>query len=293
MDQPVLSWGRTFRYAHDVRTLGRLDATPADLYAGDKQVVFRGFGRSYGDVGLNADGALCQARKPDNLLEFDQVNGRIKAQSGMSIAEMNAITIPARWITPVSPGTQFITLGGAVANDVHGKNHHNAGSFGAHIIALKLVRSNGETLICSRTENADMFAATISGLGLTGYIAWVSLQLKPITSSDMFVESVRYNSLDAFFDLSGESIDWPYSAAWVDCFSPLKSLGGGIFTRARFLEDGRLNAPQQAGGLKIFGDLPAMLLNKYTISTFNWLYKMRPGRAIQSQQGLSTGFLSA
>jgi len=277
MDQPVLSWGRTCRYTHEVRSLGRLGQTRTALFAGGKSTIFRGYGRSYGDVALNADGGLCQTRNSDNLLEFDQANGCVKAQSGMSIADLNAITIPAGWIVPVSPGTQFVTLGGAVANDVHGKNHHVDGSFGAHIMALKLIRSDGEELICSREKNMEMFNATISGLGLTGYIAWVALQLKPIASSNMQVETIHYSSLEAFFEISDESMDWPYSAAWVDCFSPLNALGRGIFTRARFLGEGELRAPQQTARLSIYRELPSMLLNKYTISAFNWLYMRRNG----------------
>ena len=290
MDRPVLSWGRTFHYAHEVRTIGRLDQTPATHYAGDKQVIFRGLGRSYGDVALNADGVLCQARNPDNLLEFDRSNGRVRAQSGMTIADLNAITVPAGWIIPVSPGTQFVTLGGAIANDVHGKNHHIDGSIGAHIKSLELVRSDGEQLICSAAENAEMFAATISGLGLTGYIEWVELQLKPISSSDMFVENIRYASLDAFFELSDASIDWPYSAAWVDCFSSSDCLGSGIYMRARFLTDGELQTPVQGRSLEAFFEIPTMLLNKYTISTFNWLYKRHSGSRFCGKQGFQKVF---
>lgn len=290
MDRPILSWGRTFRYAHEMRRIGRLDQTPATHYVGDKKVIFRGLGRSYGDVALNADGVLCEAHGPDNLLAFDRDSGRIKAQSGMTIADLNAITVPAGWIIPVSPGTQFVTLGGAIANDVHGKNHHIDGSVGAHIKSLKLVRSDGEQLICSAAKNAEMFVATISGLGLTGYIEWVDLQLKPIRSSDMFVENVRYASLDAFFELSDSSIDWPYSAAWVDCFSSSDCLGSGIFTRARFLTAGELQSPIQGRRLDVFCELPTMLLNKYTISTFNWLYKRRTGAQFCGQQGFQKVF---
>lgn len=290
MDQCVLSWGRTFRYAHETRTIGRFERPSSALYSTEKTTVFHGSGRSYGDVALNHGGILCHARQRDNLIEFDRQIGRLKAQSGMTIAELNAITVPAGWIVPVSPGTKFITLGGAIANDVHGKNHHAVGSFGAHITSLKIVRSDGEEMACSRTKNADMFAATISGLGLTGYIEWVELQLNQIKSSRMAVEQMRYSNLDQFFELVRDSTDWPYTAAWVNCFSSAKKLGSGVFTRARFLDDGILQSPKLKNPPGIIGEMPAILLNKYTILSFNWLYKNRPGAQFRGRQSYQKYF---
>lgn len=290
MDQRVLSWGRTFRYAHETRTIGRFERASSALYAPEKTTVFHGSGRSYGDVALNDGGMLCHVRQPDNLIEFDRYNGRLKAQSGMTISALNAITVPAGWIVAVSPGTKFITLGGAIANDVHGKNHHTLGSFGAHVTSLKIVRSDGEEMECSRSKNADMFVATISGLGLTGYIEWVELQLKHIKSSRMAVEQMRYSNLHQFYELDRDSADWPYTAAWVNCFSSTKNLGSGLFSRARFLHDGILQSPSLENPPGIIGQIPAILLNKYTITSFNWLYKNRPGAQFQGCQSYQKYF---
>ncbi|MEM7328515.1 MAG: FAD-binding oxidoreductase [Pseudomonadota bacterium] len=284
MAKPVLSWGRTFRYAHDVWQRDRLSAFDPDTFATDAEVLFHGLGRSYGDVALNEDGRLCLNAANDRLLAFDRENGRLKAQSGLALGAMNQITVPDGWIVPVSPGTKYVTLGGAVANDVHGKNHHVAGSFGSHIIALKLIRSDGETLVCSRTEHTDLFDATISGLGLTGYIDWVELQLSPITSSNMWIENIRFADLQDFFALSEDSAAWPYTAAWVDCFSSKPRTGAGIFTRARFLDDGILRAGDAHPSRKMPVELPSILLNKFTISTFNQVYKYRPGAQFKGRR---------
>jgi FAD/FMN-containing dehydrogenase len=247
-------------------------------------------GRSYGDVALNADGDLCQTVLADNVLAFDRLSGRIRAESGITLGDLNKITIPHGWIIPVNPGTQFVTLGGAVANDVHGKNHHKVGAFGAHVRAFQIVRSNGETLICRPHENANLFAATISGLGLTGFIEWVEVQLQRITSRNLYVENIRVKNLDHFFSLSKDSGDWTYTAAWVDCFSAASSLGAGIFTRANFVDDGVLigKIGQRSYSLPI--ELPSIVLNKLTISTFNWLYKRRPGASFKGVQDYQSLF---
>lgn len=284
MAQPVLSWGRSMRYTHDVRRIDRFDRAASDLYAQNKTTVFHGMGRSYGDVALNAQGALCHVRAADNLIEFDRTSGRLKAQSGMTFAELNALTVPEGWIVPVSPGTQHVTLGGAVANDVHGKNHHQAGSLGAHIQALKIIRSDGETLLCDRESNADFFAATISGLGLTGYIAWIEIQLIKISSSHLFVENLLIADLDEFLETSEASAGWPYTGAWIDGFSPKSKLGRGIFTRARFCEDGKLGEAKSGRQMGLPFELPTSGLNKVSISAFNWLFRHRPGAQSQGRQ---------
>lgn len=254
------------------------------LFGETGPTLFRGMGRSYGDVALNADGNLCQTVLADNILSFDQAEGRIKAESGVTLGALNEITLPYGWIIPVNPGTKFATLGGAVANDVHGKNHHRVGAFGAHVRALQLIRSDGETLTCRPNENASMFAATISGLGLTGYIDWVEVQLQKVASRILYVENIRTKNLDHFFDLSENSADWPYTAAWVDCFSSASNLGAGIFTRARFHDDGDLTQKHRPKSSVLPIEFPTILLNKLTISTFNWLYKRRPGASFKGIQ---------
>ena len=290
MGDTILSWGRTFRFDQQVQSVGRLSQmSPAD-FRNDGNYVFHGMGRSYGDVALNENGRVVLSKASDNIIAFDRLTGSVKANSGLTLAELNKITIPDGWFVAVTPGTKFVTLGGAVANDVHGKNHHTAGSFGTHVNALMLVRSDGERLLCSRNENSEMFALTISGLGLTGYIEWVELQLKKIESSNMYVENIPYYDLDAFFALSQESADWPYTVAWIDCFSSGKKLGRGIFSRGKFIDDGKLEADYSEGRLKMPMEVPSFLLNRLTISAFNLLYRHRPTATFKGIQSYEPFF---
>ena len=284
MAKPILSGGRASRYLHEVYTLPKLAASPGQVFNSEKMTVFHGMGRSYGDVALNADGALCQTREVDSLISFDRRSGLLRAHSGLTIGALNQMTVPNGWIVPVSPGTQYVTLGGAVANDVHGKNHHRVGSFGAHVKALSLRRSNGEVLTCDRKTHSDMFEATISGLGLTGYIEWVEIQLTSIRSANVYVETIPYPDLKGYFDLSEQSQDWMYTVAWVDCFAGKSKLGSGVFSRARFGLDGDLTLAPSAPVWSLPFPLPSRLLNKISISAFNKLYKRRPGARFSGVQ---------
>lgn len=247
-------------------------------------MIARGLGRSYGDVALNEGGVLLSTPGRDRFLDADWQTGRVKASAGLSLDELLRVSVPKGWFVPVTPGTKFVTLGGAVANDVHGKNHHVAGSFGAHVTALELLRSNGERLVCSHGENSDLFALTIGGLGLTGLIDWIEFQMKPIHSSNLHVENLPFARLDAFFELSEDSRDWPYTVAWVDCMAGGNSLGRGIFSRAREAEDGELIAHTPKAGLKWPVTTPGFLLNRLSISSFNWLYRHRPAAGFKGIQ---------
>src|SRR3954471_5802681 len=164
--QDVSSWGRLGPVPHEIRRPAFLDeAQKAVQSQGPKRLCFV-LGRSYGDVCLNADGRLIITDALDHIISFDRERGILRAEAGLSLDRLLRIAVPAGWFPPVVPGTKFITLGGAVANDVHGKNHEAVGTFGAHVTALGLARSTGEVLTLSRTENSALFAAAIGGLGL-------------------------------------------------------------------------------------------------------------------------------
>src|SRR6185503_17840523 len=181
--QQVSSWGRLRRVPHEVTRPSFLDEMRAAASAeGGPRLCF-GMGRSYGDVCLNEGGRLIVTDRLDRILTFDRERGVFRAEAGLSLDRLLRVTVPHGWFAPVVPGTKFVTLGGAVANDVHGKNHEHAGTLGAHVRALGLARSSGKTLTLSREENPELFAATIGGLGLTGVILWVEIQLSPIRSA--------------------------------------------------------------------------------------------------------------
>ncbi|MEO0401718.1 MAG: FAD-binding oxidoreductase, partial [Pseudomonadota bacterium] len=253
--------------------------------AQDRSLTFFGQGRSYGDVALNDGGTVLRTHDLNRFIEADWTTGKIRAEAGMTTDQLLRASVPRGWFVPVTPGTKFVSLGGAVANDVHGKNHHAVGSFGAHVSALGLVRSDGEMMTLSREQNADLFGLTISGLGLTGFISWVELQLIPITSPFMAVENVKMKNLDAFYELSAASENWPYCVAWVDCFATGASLGRGVFTRARHSAQVQaLETHSTDAKLTWRTESPSWMLNKASISAFNAAYRNRPGASLCGDQ---------
>ena len=161
-------------------------------------LLAHGLGRSYGDVALNEGGVLFRTRGLDRFIRFDRSTGLLRAEAGVGLHEILALVVPQGWFLRVVPGTRFVTLGGAVANDVHGKNHHLAGSFGHHVTALELLRSDGTRLECRPADlNADWFRATVGGLGLTGLILWVEIQLMQIAQPFLWTVNRRFGHLDA------------------------------------------------------------------------------------------------
>jgi FAD/FMN-containing dehydrogenase len=246
-------------------------------------------------------GALLQTRSLDLFIAFDRNSGVLACEAGVLLADILRLVVPAGWFLPVVPGTCYVTAGGAVANDVHGKNHHRAGTFGRHVRRFELLRSNGERLLCSPTENPQWFAATVGGLGLTGLITWVEIQLRPIQGPRMSVESLRFRNLDEFFALCDESErDCEYTVAWIDCLGRGKQLGRGILQRADHAPEGSaptaatasLHAttaspatmtappatttrPPAAHSFAVPFPLPVSLVNGLSLRVFNTLYYHR------------------
>jgi L-gulonolactone oxidase len=235
-------------------------------------------GRSYGDTNLSDGDALLVTTGADRIVSADWSKGVIRAQAGLSLDSLLQICVPKGWFLPVTPGSKFVTLGGAVANDVHGKNHHISGSFGAYVKALCLKRSDKpDPIICTPKKNRKLFFATIGGLGLTGIIQWIEISLKPIGSAFLNVENIPFSNLDGFFELTAQSQSWEYNVAWVDCFAKGRKLGRGIFSRANFKDDGALLAHNGDQKLDWKIQTPRWFLNKFTIKQFNRLYRWRPG----------------
>src|SRR3954451_24249369 len=227
--QRISSWGRLGRTAHEVARPAFLDQAQAALCSPGLPLLCFGHGRSYGDVCLNANGRLIVTDSLDRIISFDRERGHLRAEAGLSLNRLLRVVVPAGWFPPVVPGTKFVTLGGAVANDVHGKNHEAVGTLGAHVTALGLARSTGEVLTLSRAENADLFAATIGGLGLTGAILWVELQLVRVGSALMETETLPLKNLADFFRASEQGGDWPYRVAWIDCLAKGSAAGRGFY----------------------------------------------------------------
>ncbi|MGD8526964.1 MAG: FAD-binding oxidoreductase, partial [Thioalkalispiraceae bacterium] len=230
-----------------------------------------GQGRSYGDCCLNEDGIVLDTVGLNRFIAFDKQRGVLRCESGVTLHEILQLIIPHGWFLPVTPGTRYVSIGGAVANDVHGKNHHRAGTFGCHINAFELLRSDGQRYLCSKQENPELFRATIAGLGLTGLITWVEIRLSPIRSTYIQGESIRFSTLDEFLDLSASSDqDWEYTVSWIDCAAKGRNLGRGIFYRGNHADSGGLHTSKlNSSTLQLGFDVPQKILNKYTVSMFN------------------------
>ncbi|OYD82312.1 FAD-binding oxidoreductase [Azospirillum brasilense] len=289
-----LSWGRIVRAPHRVaRPAGRAEAAAAlaALPPGET-LLARGMGRSYGDSGLNPGRCLIDMRGLDRFIAFDPDSGVLECEAGVTLADILRLldrrNRPGRsWFLPVTPGTKFVTIGGAIANDVHGKNHHGAGCFGNHVLSLELLRSDGTLLRCAPDENAALFAATIGGIGLTGLILSARIQLKPVPGPWLESEDIRYGDLDAFHDLAEESVaDWEYTVAWIDCLARGPRLGRGIFSRSRHTADAPADGPAGAAAFEprfsMPVELPNIALNHLSIAAFNALYwRKAPPRPVR------------
>lgn len=280
--KPSRSWGNYFRYTHsDHNLLWRYQSLPE----GKHPLLAYGLGRSYGDSCLNDQGTLLRTDALQNLISFDRENGLLCCESGITLATLIELLLPQGWFLPVTPGTKYVTLGGAVANDVHGKNHHRDGSIGCHVVSLELLRSDGQRLFCSATENPELFSATVGGLGLTGLITQVTLQLMPVNNGYLDDESFTCNNLDEMLQLFAASRQsHQYTVAWIDCLAKGKSLGRGIFSRANPAgRDTSLPAmPPLRGKKTVPFDFPGFCLNRYTVSAFNALYFRKLGASRKS-----------
>jgi FAD/FMN-containing dehydrogenase len=275
------SWGRYPRARQQVLVQHwRQDPLPLPE-SPDMSVLPYGNGRSYGDVCLNDGNALVDARPLDRFVAFDAVNGVLRCEGGVLLSEILDLAVPRGWFLPVTPGTRLVTVGGAIANDVHGKNHHRAGTFGCHVRAFELLRSDGSRRVCSPDQEGNYFRATIGGLGLTGLITWAEIQLRKIGSPYIAQETIRYANLDEFFTLSAESDrDFEYTVAWIDCLASGPDLGRGVFIRgnhAGMAPDSPPRRPHLRLAMPVAP--PFSLINHASLRLFNsaYFYGHRPG----------------
>lgn len=240
----VQSWGRYPYLPQETHGIAWRDdiARTWTAAAAERTTLAFGNGRSYGDSCLASSGHVVRLSTLDRLINVDWQTGVLRAEAGMTLEQILDVAIPRGWMLPVTPGTKYVTLGGAIANDVHGKNHHVRGTFGRHVRRLSLLRSDGTRLDCMPESQPEFYAATIGGLGLTGIIEWAEIQLMRVSSSAMNVTKIRFDNLDAFFSLS-EQLDplHEYSVAWIDCMSRGASLGRGVFMAADHAADGPLD----------------------------------------------------
>lgn len=267
-DTPMLSgWGRIPRPGREVLSED-LRALTVDA------VLSRGLGRSYGDSSLPPPGHLDVAatRLADRILAFDETTGVIRVEAGLSLKELNRLFLPRRWFTPVTPGTQYVTIGGMVASDIHGKNHHVEGTFGAHVTSLLLRVADGRVLEVTPDREPELFWATIGGMGLTGHILEVAFRMARIPSPWIHDERERFENVDALIEgLDRAASKWPMTVAWVDTMATGRKLGRGILNRGRWAEPAEAPAkpPPSLHRFTVPFDCPNWLLNKFSIKAFN------------------------
>lgn len=244
-------------------------------------LIARGYGRSYGDAAINDSGFTVLSERLDRILAFDEKTGVMTAEPGISLASLLEVFVPRGWMIPVVPGTKFISLGGAVAADIHGKNHHLEGSFSKHLLSFKLTDGMGQTHHCSRENNPAFFWATVGGMGLTGLISDVQLQLQRIPSSFIEMKTVPARNLSELVDSFTEYEDkHQFSVAWVDCLSKGESLGRGILMLGDFAQ-GHSHAWNPKAPFTVPLEAPNFLLNQLSMGMFNELYYRLPRPEIQ------------
>ncbi len=270
--RPLESWGRYPRARQEAIPLFWRHEDP--FARGRAPFLAYGLGRSYGDACLNDGGALLVTSGLDRFVAFDAATGRLACEAGVSLASILELVVPRGWFLPVVPGTKHVTVGGAIANDVHGKNHHRAGTFGCHVEEIELLRSTGERVVCSPRERPELFAATVGGLGLTGLILAATLRLRPVTTEQVIAETVPIRDLAEFLDVSRASdADHEYTVAWVDCLATGRGLGRGILHRGDHAEGpGHPRSPPRRRRLSVPFELPFSPLNRLTLKAFNGAY---------------------
>lgn len=274
----LAGWGNYPRLEVDLRHF-RGEAALSGLVADRSSLIARGNGRAYGDAALNPKATLSTLRH-DRLLAFDAASGLLTCETGILLADLIDFFLPQGWFVPVTPGTRLVTIGGMIAADVHGKNHHKDGTFGRHVDSLRLMTGDGRVLDCSRTENADLFRATIGGMGLTGIITQASFRLIPLQTAWIRQQTVPCGNLEAVMAAFEESAGWTYSVAWIDCQARGAQSGRALLYRGEHAGLDELPVAQRRQPLhraprrrlRVPFDVPEILLNRYSVAAFNELY---------------------
>ena len=274
-------WGR---YPRARCRVARPESVSAIDFTRERRVIARGLGRSYGDAATSADGLVLLTERLNRRHSFDEETGILSAEAGTTLEEVLTAFVPRGWFPPVTPGTKFVTLGGCVASDVHGKNHHRAGTFGAHVTELELILPNGSSVRCSPSENVDLFRATVGGMGLTGIITNVTFGLRAIETPRVIVRHHPARNLEESLRLlENSTLDDEYTVCWLDSTASGPSLGRGVLISGHHaarseLPPGLIGSGQFAKRKRPFTvpfDFPSWALNRLTAALFNRAYFRR------------------
>ena len=300
--QRISGWGRTAWTTADVVTAENATELARLVSASHRRgAIARGLGRAYGAAAQNAGGTVITCAHDDGStqIQLDVATGVVTAPAGISLDTLLRVCVPKGWFVPVTPGTRFITLGGAVASDVHGKNHHVDGSFGQHVVSIKVLLSSGQEVILSPTENASWFWATVGGMGLTGIVTEVTFRMLQVESSQVMVETRRLAHLDDVIGAMSDSSDddFRYSVAWVDTMATKGSLGRSVLstgdhaTREDVKVKGDPLGYEPSQRLTAPGFVPSGVLNKWSVRAFNeaW-FRKAPRKAKRGTESITHFF---
>ncbi|MBL6953798.1 MAG: FAD-binding oxidoreductase [Alphaproteobacteria bacterium] len=249
-------------------------------------VIARGMGRAYGDSALNKRATIDMARF-NHMLAFDPVSGLLTVEAGVVLGDIIEVFLPRGWFPPVTPGTKFVTVGGMIAADVHGKNHHKHGSFGNFVEWLDVLGPDGEIRRCARAENNDLLAYTIGGMGLTGIILRVAFRMQPVATAWIRQETRPAANLAAAMAAFDAADEWTYSVAWIDCLSRGDQLGRSLLLLGEHAREDELDAERRGTPfstprkrkLNVPLDAPTWALNKWSVRAFNQLFYRNGVRA--------------
>ena len=277
MKKKIANWGNYPVMESDEKSFAYFDQLQSALASTDS-VIPRGNGRCYGDASLEKN--TLSTLKYDKILSFDTDKGFFECQSGITLDKVLEVIVPKGWFLPVTPGTKFITVGGAVASDVHGKNHHLDGAFSAHVLEMDVLLGNGETITCSPLVHSDLFWATCGGMGLTGIITRVKFDLKKIETSFISQKQVKAKNLDEVLELFEKYKNYTYSVAWIDFLKKGENFGRSILILGEHAKKTELDEKQKQDPLQLPNkkqitfpiNLPSFALNQYTVKAFNFLY---------------------
>ena len=277
MKQKITNWGNFPVVEKEMKSEDSLQKIK-DFVLSHKEVIARGNGRCYGDASLGEN--IFSTKRLNKFIGFDKIEGVLECEAGVLLSDILEISVPQGYFLNVNPGTKFVSVGGAIASDVHGKNHHSEGCFSEYVLEFKLMKENAEVITCSREENTEDFWATVGGMGLTGIILSAKIKLKNIETAYIRQESIKADNLDEIFQLFEESEGWLYNVAWIDCLQKGENIGRSILMRGYHALREELPPKLHKNPLKnprkimptIPFYFPSWVLNSFTIKIFNWLY---------------------
>lgn len=299
--ETLVGWGKTApSVANVVDPTNRDQLAELVATAGPRGVIARGLGRSYGDPAQNGGGRVIRMTGLDKILSVDVAGGRVTCESGVSLHKLMETMLPFGWFVPVTPGTRYVTVGGAIGSDIHGKNHHSAGSFADHVEWFELLGADGEVRTVSRESDPELFWATAGGMGLTGIVLTATIRFKKVETARVKADIWRAPDLDGVMsELAATDSKYPYTVAWIDCLSTGKNLGRSVLTCGDFAKLDEVSAKVRRDPLKFapmsLGTVPPIpisgLLNKATGRAFNEMwFRKAPVRKEGLIQGIGAFF---